>query len=132
MPKNTLEKMSLPIRTAITVGASLLFAFIICIIISAVAFLSDDPTKNLTLYGEIAFCITMLFCGFLGARIASDKRFASGVIASGIMLLIVITASIVFGGESFVKELILALLGAFIASVGAAIGSREKKRRRKR
>lgn len=132
MPKHTLEKMSLTVRTAITVGVTVVFAFILCLIMSAVANASDDPTKDLTLYGETAYGLSMLFCGFLGARLAADKRFICGVTAGGIMLLLVIALSIVFGGESFVKELILALLGAFIASVGAALGSREKKRKRKR
>ena len=132
MPKHTFEKMSLPLRTAITAGVSLIFAFILCLIMSAVANASDDPTKNLTLYGEIAYGLSMLFCGFLGSRLAGENRFVCGVTAGGIMLLTIIALSIIFGGESFMKALILALLGAFIASVGAALGSREKKRKRKR
>lgn len=131
MPKHALEKLSLPMRTALVVGVTLVFALLACLIFAFVAGRSEDPTANLALYGEIAFALSMLLCGFLGAKIAFDKRFVSGLTAGGILLLLVIAASVAFGGTSFVKEVILAVLGAFIASMGALLGAKEKKRRRK-
>ncbi len=131
MPKNTLEKLSLTARTALVVGVTLLFALLCCLLLAFVAGKSEDPTAHLTLYGEIAFALSMLLCGFLGARIAVDRRFVSGLLAGGIVLLLVIAGSIALGGTSFVKEAILAALGAFIAAAGALLGAKEKKRRRK-
>lgn len=131
MPKNALEKLTLTARTALVVGVTLLFALLCCMLLAFVAGRSEDPTANLTLYGEIAFALSMLLCGFLGAKLAADRRFASGLLAGGIVLVLVIAASIAFGGTSFVKEAILAALGAFVAATGALLGAKEKKRRRK-
>lgn len=132
MPKHSFKKLPMGARCAIVVGITVIFSLVLCLIMSAVAQSSDDPTKNLTLYGEIAYLASMLFCGFLGAKTAEEKRFASGMISSAAMLLIVVSASIIFGGESFIKELLLALLGAFVSSVGSLMGAREVKRKRRR
>lgn len=131
MPKNALEKLTLTARTALVVGVTLLFALLCCLVLAFIAGRSEDPTAHLTLYGEIAFALSMLLCGFLGAKLAADKRFISGLVASGVMLLLVIAASIAFGGTSFVKEAILAALGAFVAAAGALLGAKEQKRRRR-
>lgn len=132
MPKHSFSKMSLPARCAMVTVISVVFAFALCMIMSAVSMASDDPTKNLTLYGEICFGASMCFCGFLGAKTAAENRFASGIISGGMMLILVIAASIVFGGESFVKEAIIAVLGFITSAAGAALGSRETRRKHKR
>ncbi|MBQ4599887.1 MAG: DUF3792 family protein [Clostridia bacterium] len=131
MPKKAFEKLTLTARTALVVGVTLLLALLCCLLLAFVAGRSEDPTANLTLYGEIAFALSMLFCGFLGAKLAPEQRFVSGLVASGILLLLVIAASVAFGGTSFVKEAILAALGAFVAAAGALLGAKEQKRRRK-
>lgn len=131
MPKHLFGKLTLTARTALTVGIAMLFAISCCLLFCFVAKYSEDPTANLQLFGEIAFALSMLFCGFLGAKLAPEQRFVSGLVASGILLLLVIAASVAFGGTSFVKEAILAALGAFVAAAGALLGAKEQKRRRK-
>lgn len=132
MPKHSFSKMSLLARCAIVTAISVVFAFALCMIMSAISMASDDPTKNLTLYGEICFGASMFFCGFLGAKTAAEDRFANGIISAGMMLVVVIAASIVFGGDSFLKEVIIAVLGLIASAAGAALGSRETKRKRRR
>ena len=132
MPKHSFKKLSMTARCAIVTAISIVFAFLLCLIMGAVAMASDDPTKNLTLYGEICFLAAMCFCGFLGAKTASENRFASGTVASGMLLLLVIAASVAFGGDGFLKELTLAILGAAVSATGAVIGSRETNRRHRR
>ena len=132
MPKHSFKKLSMLARCAIVLGATIMFAFFLCLIMGAVAQSSDNPAENLTLYGEAAYLASMLFCGLVGAKIADEKKFASGVLSSGIMLFCIICASIIFGGDSLIKELLLALLGAFISAVGSLLGAREGKRKRRR
>lgn len=132
MPKTTISKLPIAARTAISIAAAILFALCACLLISAAAQMSEDPTAHLSLAGEIAFMLSMLLCGFLGAKFSSESRFACGLLAAGILLLFVIAASVAFGGTSFVKEVILAILGAFFAALGSLLGAREKKRKRKR
>lgn len=132
MPKRMLEKLSMPIRTAAVVGTGAVFALALCALFAFAASLSDDPTANLTLYGEICFCLTMLFCGLLGAKLAADKRFVCGLAASGVMLFIAAVAMLFIGTDSVIKTLIVALLGLFASAAGAAVGAREVKRKRRR
>ncbi len=132
MSKRSFDKLPLSVRIAITVGITLVFALILCLIFCAIANAGDDPTANLTLYGEIAFGMTMLFCGFIGAKGAPDQKFMCGVAAAGAVLLLVIAMSVVFGGDSFAKEAILAGLGAFLAAGGALLGAKEPSRKHKR
>lgn len=132
MPKRTLEKLSMPTKTAVTVGAGAVFALALCSLFAFAATLSDDPTANLTLYGEICFCLTMLFCGILGAKLAADKKFVCGFAAGGIMLLIATAAMLFLGTDSAIKTLIIALVGLFFAAAGSALGAREVKRKRRR
>ena len=86
MSKRSLGKLPLSVRTAITVGITLVFALILCLIFCAVANAGEDPTANLSLYGEIAFGLTMLFCGFIGAKSAPDQKFMCGIMAAGAVL----------------------------------------------
>ncbi|MBE6678989.1 MAG: hypothetical protein E7598_00535 [Ruminococcaceae bacterium] len=132
MPKHSFKKLSLAARCAIVAAITVAFALSLCMIMGAVAFASEDPTKNLTLYGEICFLLSMFFCGFVGAKTAGESRFASGIFASGIVLLLVIAASVAFGGDSFIKELTMAALGVAVSASGAALGSRETKRKHRR
>ena len=131
MPKRTLEKLSLPARMAIATGAAAVFAIICCMIFAFIASMSNDPTAHLTLYGEICFLLSMLFCGFLGAKIATDQKFICGFGSGGILLLIVVAAAL-FLADSAIKALTIALLGLFLCAAGSAIGSREAKRKHRR
>lgn len=131
MPKHAFQKLTTPARTAMVLAAVLVFALVGCLLLTLVACRSEDPTANLTLYGEVVFALSMLLCGFLGAKIAGEKRFICGLIAGGTLLLLTIAASIVFGGDNFIKEVILAALGAFFAAGGSLLGAKEPKRRRK-
>ncbi|MBQ5389900.1 MAG: YrzE family protein [Clostridia bacterium] len=130
MPKHLFGKLTLTARTALTVGIAMLFAISCCLLFCFVAKYSEDPTANLQLFGEIAFALSMLFCGFLGAKLAGENRFAAGMLASGVMLLPV-TAAAVVCSTSFVRSAILLALGAFVAAIGALLGAKESKRRRK-
>lgn len=132
MPKTTLSKLPLVTRTALAVTATTLFALLVCLLVSAVAQTSDDPTAHLSLAGEIVCMLSMVLCGFLGAKLSAENRFACGLLAAGCLLLLVIAASIAFGGTNFLKEVLLAVLCAFFAALGALVGAREKKRKRKR
>ncbi len=132
MPKHSFGKMPFAARTAIVVAITVAVALILCLIMAAVALRSDDPTKNLALYGEICFGISMLICGFMGAKTSDERRFLGGIAAGGIMMLIVVAASIIFGGDGLLKEVILAALGFVICTFGAVLGSREPAHRRRR
>ncbi len=132
MSKRSFDKLPLSVRIAITVGITLVFALILCLVFCAVANAGEDPTANLSLYGEIAFGMTMLFCGFIGAKGAPDQKFMCGIAAAGAVLLLVIAMSVVFGGDSFAKEAMLAGLGAFLAAGGALLGAKEPSRKHKR
>ena len=131
MPKHMFEKVSFSARCAICAGISALFAFVCCLVMAAIANASDDPTKNLTLYGEICYGVTMMFCGFLGAKMGGEKRFACGAVSSGVLLLAIVISSFALGGNTFARKFVLAAIGALIASVGAILGSKTKKRRRR-
>ncbi|MBQ6614445.1 MAG: TIGR04086 family membrane protein [Clostridia bacterium] len=133
MPKHSFSKLP-PFARYLTVsGISLLFASLLCLVMSFVAKSSGDPTANLSLYGEIIFALSMLFCGFTGAKSGSENKLLSGILSSALLLLIVFAVSLLFSGETSVaKEIILALIGSATACAGAFLGSSEKKRRRKR
>ncbi len=131
MPKNIFGKLSFTARVAICICITVIFALTCCLGFAAAASAAEDPGKSLLLYGEICFCLTMLFCGFFGARTGGDRRFVGGITSSGIMLLTIAALSLLFDGTSTVKSLVLILLGAFFASLGALLGSKEKKRKRR-
>ena len=131
MPKRSFDKLSFPARIAITVVLGILFAFLICLAFSLVAYASDDPTKNLTLYGEICYLVTMFFCGFIGSKLNRENKFASGVFSGGAMLILSALGALVLS-DNFIKSLILAVLGMFLSAAGAALGSREPKRKRRK
>ena len=132
MRKNSLSNLPPFVRYMVVSGSSLIFASVCSLIMGAVALASEDPTENLTLYGEIIFILSMFFCGFLGAKVAVDAKILCGILSAMLMLMIVIAASLAFGGVIIPKALIIAAIGAVAALSGAAIGSREKKRRRQR
>ena len=131
MPKHVFEKLPFFARCAIAAGVSAIFSIICCLAMSAIAFSGEDPTENLTLYGEVCYGITMLFCGFIGAKMGGETRFACGIASGGVLLLAIIISSFVLGGSGFARRFVLAALGALFASVGAILGSKAKKRRRK-
>lgn len=132
MHKHSINRLPSFVRYMAVTGMSLLFAVVCSLIMSAVAMGSEDPTKNLKLYGEIIFVISMLFCGFSGAKIAVDAKILCGILSAALMLLITVSASLALGGSLLLKEAALAAIGAVAALSGAALGSREKKRKRKR
>ena len=132
MPKRSFKKLSMGTRCAIVVGISIIFSIILCVVMGAVANSSEDPAKNLTLYGEICFSSSMWFCGFLGAKTASENKFAAGMLSSASFLLVIVITSIFFGTNDFVKALLLALLGLFLSATGSLIGAHEPKRKRRR
>lgn len=132
MPRYSFKKMPLLTRSFIICGCSLILSLMLCIFASIIAKSSNNPSENLSLYGEICFLITMLFCGFSGAKTAVESRFASGIIPAAIMLAIIFATSLCFGGTSFMKEFILAIIGAVIAAAGAFMGAKEKKRGRRK
>ena len=131
MSRTTLSKLPIATRTLIVLGVSILFAACGCLLACAALFASEDPIAHVSLCGEGAFVLTMLFCGCFGAKISAQDRFLSGMLGASVLLLFIIVLSVIFGGTSFVREVLLALLGAFFAATGALLGSREKKRRRK-
>ena len=132
MRKNSLSNLPPFVRYMVVSGSSLIFASVCAVIMGAVAMASSDPTKNLTLYGEIIFILSMFFCGFLGAKTAVDAKFLCGILSATLMLLVVIAASLALGGNLVPKVMLIAGIGIVAALSGAVIGSREKKRRRKR
>lgn len=132
MPRHTLDKISLPIRTVIVCTASLILSLLLCLIASIVSKNSDDPTSHLTLYGEICFLMSMLFCGFSGAKIAKEKRFASGMLSGTAILIVIFVLSLFLSHERFLKRIIILALGAFASATGSALGASEKKRKRRK
>ena len=124
--------MPMAARSAAVMALFALLALVLCFITAGFAKASEDPTKNLTLYGEITLMLTMFLCGFVGAKCAAENRFASGVCASGMLLVLVIVASLFLGGNAFLKSAILATLSFAISATGAAIGSRQTKRKHRR
>ena len=132
MRKNSLSNLPPFVRYMVVSGSSLIFASVCAVIMGAVAMASSDPTKNLTLYGEIIFILSMFFCGFLGAKTAVDAKFLCGILSATLMLLVVVAASLALGGNLVPKVMLIAGIGIVAALLGAVIGSREKKRRRNR
>lgn len=132
MPKRFIQKLPLIARAAIADGLSLLLAFVLCLLFAAIAMTSSDPTANLSLYGEILFLLSMLFCGFLGAKLSAENRFLGGMTAAGGLLLLIVIASLIIGTDSGSLFFVLSALGAFFGAIGALFGAKEKKRRRSR
>lgn len=132
MPKNLFKKMSPTMRYATVMGISVIFALAACLIAAAIASKSDDPAKNLTLYGEICFGLTAFVCGFVGAKLGEENRFASGLLASTLLIIIITVISIFIGGSQFSKKALLFTLGIIMSAIGAVIGAKEKKRKRKK
>ena len=133
MSKHGFSKLPAFARYLTAMGISFLFALVLCLVMSAVAKGSEDPTANLSLYGEIIFALSMLFCGFTGAKSGTDNKLTDGILSSSLLLLTVLAASLLFSGEtSFAKEITLAIIGYATAILGAFLGATEKKRRRKR
>ena len=131
MSRHASSKLSGVTRHAISVGVSLATAICLCMIISCILTSSEDPTKNLSLYGNSVFVISMFLCGFVGSKLATESRFLSGMLSSMLHLIIIVTASIVLGGSDFMRELTLALIGVGAALLGSLVGAKEKKRKRK-
>ena len=67
MSKRTLSKLPLTAAAALTAAFGCLFALLLCLLFAFAASAAEDPTAHLSLYGEIAFGLSMLFCGFVGA-----------------------------------------------------------------
>lgn len=133
MQKRSFSKLPAIVRYLTAMGMSFLFALVLCLVMSAVAKGSEDPTASLSLYGEIIFALSMLFCGFAGAKSGTDNKLADGILSSSLLLLTVLAVSLLFSGEtSFLKEVTIALIGYATAILGAFLGAPEKKRRRKR
>ncbi len=132
MSKRTLEKLPPVTLSALAAAACCLFALLLCLLFAAAASSLDDPTAHLALYGEIVFAVTMLLCGFVGAKLAPDARFLCGMLAGGILLLLTIAASFAFGGGNFAKSAVLCGIGVFLAAVGALLGAKEPKRKRRK
>ena len=131
MPKRNFDKLTTPIRISITAGAGVLFALICNLFFALIAYMSSDPAANLTLYGEICLLLSMLFCGFFGAKIENEQKFVCGMASGSAMLAIVIMFALFFSSGGFVKALILSVLSIFLCAVGAAVGSRKVKRKRR-
>lgn len=132
MPKRMLDKLSPFARIAISAGAAAVFALLVAVLLAFVASFSEDPAKNLTLYGEICFLATMLFGGLVGAKMGGETKIFSGVISGAVILALVILPSLFVNDGGILKALVMALLGMFVCVVGAAVGSRESKRRKHR
>ena len=129
MSKRTLEKLPPVTLSALAAAACCLFALLLCLLFATAASSLDDPTAHLALYGEIVFAVTMLLCGFVGAKLAPDARFLCGMLAGGILLLLTIAA---FSGSSFARAAVLCGIGVFLAAVGALLGAKEPKRKRRK
>ena len=54
------------------------------------------------------------------------------LLAGGILLLLTIAASFAFGGSSFARDAVLCGIGVFLAAVGALLGAKEPKRKRRK
>ena len=130
MHKRTLEKLPFFARVAIGAGIGIVSALASTLLFSLIASLSKNPTANLTLYGEISLIFAMLLCGFFGARLGGEQKLACGLVSAGILLVIEVFLALVFA-SNLVKALILAAIAIFVAASGAAMGSREKKRKRR-
>lgn len=132
MSKRALEKLPTVTLAAIAAAGCCLFALLFCLLFAAAAASLCDPTAHLALYGETVFAVSMLLCGFVGAKLSGDARFLCGMLSGGILLLFVIAASFAFGGGSFAKGAVLCGIGAFLTSVGALLGAKQPRRRRRR
>ncbi len=132
MPKHVFDKLSFPARVGISAGAGAMFALACSLLFALIASMSANPSANLTLYGEICFLTSMAFCGFFGAKMGDDSKFLCGIAAGGTMLAAVVMLALLFSSGGIVKALILSTLGMFMCAVGAAVGSREVKRKRRR
>ncbi len=132
MSKRFLNKLPFAAAAALTAGFGCLLSLILCLLFAAAASAAEDPTAHLSLYGEIVFALSMLFCGFVGARLCDGERFLRGILAGAILLLIAITGSFAFGGtSSFAKIAVLCGVGAFLCCCGAVLGAKEPKRKRR-
>jgi len=132
MPKNKLDRLPAFARYAIVTGSSLVFAVCCCMIMSAIALKSENPTANLALYGEIIFLASMTFCGFTGAKTATEGKLLCGLLSAALMLAIVTGACIAIGEAELLKAAILIVSGALCALLGSLIGAKEKRRKRKK
>lgn len=131
MKKNALAKLPLLARSAITLGAAILFAILTSLACSALLLCTADPTAFASLLGNALFLCTMGFCGFLGAKTAKESRVASGLLPSGMLLLLAVAASLAFGESEFLRPCTVALLGAVCATGASLLGTREKRRKKR-
>ena len=132
MPKNRFERMPSLVRYLTVVGASLLFAVCMCLIMSAVALGSENPTANLALYGKIIFFLSMFVCGLVGAKTAVEGKLLCGILCAALMLAIIAGASVALCGIKLPTFALFAVAGFCTALVGSLFGAKEKKRKRKK
>lgn len=131
MSKRASEQRSILAVAAIAATAACLFALLLCLLLAAAASTLDDPTAYLGLYGALVFALSALLSGLLGARLAARERFLGGMLAGGILIACTIAASFAFADGSFTHAAVLCGIGAFLVSVGALLGAKERKRRRR-
>ena len=130
MKKNALAKLPLLARSAITLGAAILFALVASLACASLLLCTEDPTAFATAVGNAIFLCTMFFCGILGAKTAKENRLTSGLLPCGMLLLLAIAASLAFGQTAFVRPCIVALLGAASGTCGSLFGAKEKRRKK--
>lgn len=132
MSKRTLNKLPLMAAAALAAGFGCMFSLVLCLLFALAASAVEDSTAHLSLYGEITFELSMLFCGFVGAKLCDGERFLRGILAGAFLLLLAVAGSFAFvGDESFTKITIMCSLGAFLCCGGAILGAKEQKRKRR-
>ena len=132
MPKHKFERLPSVVRYLIVVGASLLFAVCMCLIISAFALGSENPTAFLALYGKIIFFLSMFVCGLVGAKTAVEGKLLCGILCATLMLAIIAAATVATSGIRFPAFALFSVAGFCTALLGSLFGAKEKKRKRKK
>lgn len=132
MSKRASEQRPTLMSAVIAAAAACLFAMLVCLLFAAAALSLDDPTAHLGLYGTLAFFVSALLCGFLGAKLAKQERFIGGMLAGSLLLACVIAATFAFDGGNFTESAVRCGIGAFLVSIGTLLGAKETKRRRRK
>lgn len=131
MQKRNSQRLPNAVKYIIAVGISAIVALFLSLITSAVLLASEDPTRHTSLYGEIIFCISMLLSALFGAKFSSSQKFLGGTVSSALLLLLVIAASFCFSGKAE-NGIAVAAAGVVCGIVGAFLGAREPKRKRRK
>ena len=115
-----------------SVGASLGLILAASLIMSAIAYASDDPTGKISVFSLIALIASAVAGGFASAVLSPEYSLGRTAITSLITVLILILAGAIVDGGALGLSALMNYLCYFGISVLTSLFARHRKKRRRR